>query len=183
MAELRITICGEGSYSANIRDKVQALGLAEIVSFEGFVTHDQLIDHICAADVGVVAQLASEYSHLVNTNKMFEYIMLRRPVIATRLQSVSTTFSDDEIAFYEPGEGVSLAEAIRFLRDDPERRSALVENATAAHQSTNVVGKTACHARDRSCETCSAVEVVDWNIGSLCRLGLRWSFHLAPVLH
>lgn len=134
MPELRLTLCGEGSYSETVKDTIAAKGLEEIVTFHGFVSHEELIDHIYRADVGIVAQLASDYSHLVNTNKMFEYIMLRRPVIATRLRSVSTTFADSEIEFYEPGSGASLAQAIRNLRADPERRESLVASAALVHR-------------------------------------------------
>ncbi len=134
MPELRLTLCGEGSYSGDIKDSISAKGLDDIVTFNGFVSHDELIDHICRADAGIVAQLASEYSHLVNTNKMFEYMMLGRPVIATKLRSVSTTFSDEEIEFYEAGDAASLAQAIRNLRGDPERRASLVEAAGSAHR-------------------------------------------------
>jgi glycosyltransferase involved in cell wall biosynthesis len=135
MPELRLTLCGEGSYSSSVKQGIIARGLDEIVTFHGFVSHDDLIDHIHRADVGIVAQLASSYSHLVNTNKMFEYIMLRRPVIATRLRSVSSTFSDAEIEFYDPGSGEGLAQAIRNLRHDSQRRESLVSHAGVTHQS------------------------------------------------
>lgn len=134
MPELRLTLCGEGSYSGDIKDAISAKGLDDIATFNGFVSHDELIDHICRADAGIVAQLASEYSHLVNTNKMFEYMMLGRPVIATKLRSVSTTFSDDEIEFYDAGDAQSLANAIRNLRNDRARCASLVEAAGEAHR-------------------------------------------------
>ncbi len=134
MPDLRLTLCGEGSYSGEIKDAISAKGLDDIATFNGFVSHDELIDHICRADVGIVAQLASEYSHLVNTNKMFEYMMLGRPVIATKLRSVSTTFTDEEIEFYEAGDPESLADAIRNLRANPARRASLVDAAGNAHR-------------------------------------------------
>ena len=134
MPELRLTICGEGSYADQVRRRIDELGIGDLVDDKGFVSHDELIDSICRADVGIVAQLASEYSHLVNTNKMFEYIMLGRPVIASRLQSVSTTFGDDEIEFYEAGDATDLAASIRRLRDDAERRTSLVKHAAEAHR-------------------------------------------------
>ncbi len=134
MPELRLTLCGEGSYSDEIKKRITDKGIDDIVDYQGFVSHDELIDSICRADAGIVAQLASEYSHLVNTNKMFEYMMLRRPVIATKLSSVSTTFSDAEIEFYTPGDPSALAQAIRNLRTDPDRCSSLVANAGEAHK-------------------------------------------------
>jgi glycosyltransferase involved in cell wall biosynthesis len=84
------------------------------------------------ADIGVVAQKASPYSHLVHTNKMVDYWIFGLPVIASRLRAVSALYDDRFIEYFEPGDAAGLAAAIRRLRQHPERRAELAENGKLA---------------------------------------------------
>jgi hypothetical protein len=60
------------------------------------------------ADVGIVAQKASPYSHLVHTNKMVDYWVFERPVIATRLRAVPETYGDSVLEYYEADDAADL---------------------------------------------------------------------------
>ena len=60
--------------------------LQDVVRFDGWVSRARLIDILRSADVGIVAQKASPYSHLVHTNKMVDYWIFGLPVIASRLK-------------------------------------------------------------------------------------------------
>jgi len=88
-----------------------------------------MLQELHAADAGIVAQESSPYSNLVHTNKMYEYIALGKPVLATRLKSVSAYFGDDAIGYFEPGNPESLAAAISDLVQHPEKRRLRAENA------------------------------------------------------
>ena len=100
--------------------------------FEGWVTRERLSELLRAADVGIVAQKASPYSHLVHTNKMVDYWIFGLPTIASRLRSVSSAYDDSVLEYFEPGDAASLAEAIRRLHDNPGRRAELARNGRAA---------------------------------------------------
>lgn len=129
---LRVVLTGRGTRVPALLEQVRALGLDDVVSFEGWVPHERLNDLLHEADVGVVAQKASPYSHLVHTNKMVDYWLFDRPVIASRLRAVSETYGDDVLEYYEPGDAEDLARAIRKLHADPDRRAALVREARSA---------------------------------------------------
>jgi glycosyltransferase involved in cell wall biosynthesis len=86
------------------------------VRFEGWVSRELLAGILRSADVGIVAQKASPYSHLVHTNKMIDYWIFGLPVIASRLRAVSETYDDHVIEYFEPGNAVQLAAAIRNTR-------------------------------------------------------------------
>ena len=79
-----------------------------------------------------MAQKASPYSHLVQTNKMIDYWIFGLPVIASRLRAVSEVYGDDVLEYFKPGDEVALAAAIRRLHDDPGRRATLAENGKLA---------------------------------------------------
>ena len=86
--------------------------------------------------MGIVAQKASPYSHLVTTNKMIDYWIFGLPTIASRLRSVSSAYDDSVLEYFEPGDAESLAEAIQRLHDNPERRAELSRNGRAALEFT-----------------------------------------------
>lgn len=130
--DLRFVITGRGSMAAQITRDIADNGLQQVVRFEGWVSRTLLADILHSADVGIVAQKASPYSHLVHTNKMIDYWIFGLPVIASRLRAVSETYDDHVIEYFEPGNAAQLAAAIRRLRYDPDRRAELAGNGKLA---------------------------------------------------
>jgi glycosyltransferase involved in cell wall biosynthesis len=131
---LRVVFTGRGSFVEEMLALAGRLGVADIVSFEGWVENTRLNDLLHSADLGVVAQKASPYSHLVSTNKMIDYWVHGLPVIASRLDAVSAMFGDDVLEYYQPGDAASLAAAIRHLHDDPARRATLAAAGVGAQE-------------------------------------------------
>jgi glycosyltransferase involved in cell wall biosynthesis len=134
LPDLRTVLVGRGRRVDALVAQVEALGLQNRVRWEGWVSEQRLNDLLDAADVGIVAQKASPYSHLVHTNKMVDYWIFGLPVIASRLRAVSELYGDDVLEYYEPGDPADLARAIRRLHDDPGRRAELARNGRAAHE-------------------------------------------------
>jgi glycosyltransferase involved in cell wall biosynthesis len=129
LPDLRLHILGAGSYVEEFKALIKKLKLEEQVNFLGWVSHEEMLRQLRAADVGIVAQKSSPYSNLVHTNKMYEYIALGKPVLASRLKSVEAYFGDDALCYFEPGNPESLAQKIVELYYDPARRESLVKNA------------------------------------------------------
>jgi glycosyltransferase involved in cell wall biosynthesis len=125
LPDLRIVFTGRGSYVERLLEMISERGLDDIITFEGWVEEDRLYDLLHTASIGIVAQKASAYSHLVSTNKMVDYWIFGLPVIASRLRAVSEMYGDDVLEYYEPGDAADLARAIRRLHDDPRRRDEL----------------------------------------------------------
>jgi glycosyltransferase involved in cell wall biosynthesis len=136
MPDLQVVITGRGSGIEKMMRAIADRGVQDVVRFEGWVSLDRLREILCSADVGVVAQKSSPYSHLVHTNKMVDYWIFGLPVIASRLRAVSELYDASFIEYFEPGDEAGLAAAIRRLRADPERRAELAENGKLA-QSKN----------------------------------------------
>jgi glycosyltransferase involved in cell wall biosynthesis len=129
---LRLVITGRGSLVTQITKAIADYGLQDVVRFEGWVSRATLADILRSADVGIVAQKASPYSHLVHTNKMVDFWICGLPVIASRLRAISETYDDRVIEYFEPGNAADLAAAIRRVRCDPGRRAELAENGKLA---------------------------------------------------
>ncbi len=127
--DLCLTILGQGSYVDSFLKKIDELNLHENVDYLGWVSLEEMIFHINSADVGIVAQKSSPYSNLVHTGKMYEYIAMGKPVLASRLRSVEAYFGDDAIKYFEPGDADSLAEGILDLYQNPMKCQILVKNS------------------------------------------------------
>jgi glycosyltransferase involved in cell wall biosynthesis len=117
---LSVEIIGDGPDRPRLVERVRELGLADRVSLPGFLPHDELLRRLRAAHAGVVAMRRTPYSELVDTTKMYEYMALGLPVIASRLPVVADTFRERAVAFFEPDDAADLAATIQALAADPE---------------------------------------------------------------
>jgi glycosyltransferase involved in cell wall biosynthesis len=126
---LRLRITGSGDYVPELGRLIEAEGLQDHVQFLGWLDMPELVAELCRADVGIVAQKSSPYSNLVHTNKMYEYMLLGLPVVASRLRSTARYFGDDSVQYFEAGSAESLADALVALYEDPERQRSLVRTA------------------------------------------------------
>jgi glycosyltransferase involved in cell wall biosynthesis len=126
---LRLRILGRGSYVNQFLEQRSRLELEECVDYLGFVSFSEMIHELQSADIGIVAQKSSPYSNLVHTNKMYEYIAMGKPVLASRLKAVNAYFDDDSLYFFEPGDANSLAQAILDLYQHPAKCQKLVKNS------------------------------------------------------
>ncbi len=131
---LRVRILGKGTYVETLLAKREQLGLEDCVEYLGYVPLETMLRELRAADVGVVAQKSSPYSNLVHTGKMYEYIALGKPVLASRLRSVAAYFDDNALAFFESNDPHSLAAGLLDLYQHTERRKLLVRNAAALYE-------------------------------------------------
>jgi glycosyltransferase involved in cell wall biosynthesis len=126
---LRLRITGTGGGVKDLLRRIDEAGVGDRVEYLGWLAMPDLVRELQASDVGIVAQKTSPYSNLVHTNKMYEYMLLDRPVIASRLRSTSNYFDDSAVEYFEPDSAESLAEALVRLHDDRERRHSLASRA------------------------------------------------------
>jgi len=129
LPDLSFEILGEGEHRPALDALVRELHCDDRVHFRGFVPQDELLKKIRWADVGIVAMRRSPYSELIDTNKMWEYVALRKPVIVSRLAGVEETFDSSSVMFFEAGSAQDLAKSIEKLYHDSALRQELAENA------------------------------------------------------
>lgn len=129
LSDIRFDIYGKGEHKSKIEQLVREFKCVDIVTLKGFVSTEELVKDIFSADAGIIAMKRSPYSELVDTNKMYEYIHLNVPVIASRLPAVENTFDDSCVMFFESGNHEDLARCIVELYNHPEKRKELSENA------------------------------------------------------
>jgi glycosyltransferase involved in cell wall biosynthesis len=120
---------GDGEHAADLKALVADLDLGDRVFFTGFVPFEDLLSNLQAATVGVIAMQRSPYSELIDTNKMYEYIALRKPVIVSRLPAIEARFDDTCLMYFTAGDSADLASAVIALYRDPQLRESLVNKS------------------------------------------------------
>ena len=80
-----------------------------------------------AADILVIPHPKGEYSQ--SPMKLFEYMASRRPIVASRLPSISEVLNDKNAVLVEPENGEALARGIERVLSDANHSQALVEKA------------------------------------------------------
>jgi len=111
---------GKGSYLEDVLALARQLKVTDQVEYLGFVPFATMVEEIMAADLTLVPVKKNPYSVLVHTNKMFEYIALDRPVLASRLDAVRSYFGEDALLYFDPGDAEDLAEKIFHAYAHPE---------------------------------------------------------------
>lgn len=121
LPEVRCLIAGSGPEEAALRAAIARLGLDARVHLLG--RRSDVADILAAADVAVLSS-DFEGSPLV----VMEYMAAGKPVVATRVGGVPDLIEDGrEGVLVERRDPRALAEALRSLLVDPERRLALGE--------------------------------------------------------
>jgi glycosyltransferase involved in cell wall biosynthesis len=127
---LRLEILGEGSQVPSLRALAADLGVADRVHLsDGWIPLSDLAPAVARADAGVVAMRRDSYRDLTLSNKLFEFIAMRRPVIASRTRAVVNHFGHDSLQLFESGDVEDLVRAIRELHADPQLGERLASRA------------------------------------------------------
>jgi glycosyltransferase involved in cell wall biosynthesis len=131
---LRLDVWGDGTHRPAVEELVSELGLQERVHFSGWVTMDELMPHLAAADAGVVAVRRDPFRDVTLCTKMFDLVSLRKPVIISRTRAVEAYFGSECFQMFESGDERDLAEAIYAVYADAERSRRLVRSAAARNE-------------------------------------------------
>lgn len=73
--------------------------------------------------------------------KLFEYMALGLPIVASRVGQLTSILGDETAAFYEPDDTRSLVEAMRLLAENPERRLAMASEMWARGRDEHTWGR------------------------------------------
>ena len=120
------------SYRERLEREIKELGLDGQVSLGGWCNPRQISEIIRGADIGLVPYLKDEFMNLALSTKTFEYATTGLPVVASRLNSISSHFDGQSIQFFEPGNAADMADKIHELSLSPDRRRTMVQHARTA---------------------------------------------------
>lgn len=135
--DIRLIVLGEGDYLDELKRLTFDLGVADRVDFMGWLSFEKMVEILCTADVGLVPLIRDGYTDLMLPNKLFEYIGLDIPVVASRTNAIHEYYGEGCLAYYEPDDASDCARAILELYDDPSKRRRIAEEAKRVYASSH----------------------------------------------
>jgi glycosyltransferase involved in cell wall biosynthesis len=138
-ARCHFLFVGDGDERSETESIIESAGVSACATFTGRIEHDKVAAYLDACDVLVAPHVpATDGSEFFGSpTKLFEYMAMTRPVIASRLGQMADVIVDGENGLLvEPNDPEALARAIDRLADDEALRARL---GAAARQT--VIGR------------------------------------------
>lgn len=129
LQDVRLEIYGDGEERPELEGLARRRGLEDVVTFHGKYPLFELAHDLGRVHVGVVPLMRTPFTELMSPNKLFEYVALGKPVIASRLAGMQAYFGEAAVRFVEPGDPGQLAGAIEELYGDRALRTSLAREA------------------------------------------------------
>ena len=131
---VQLHIIGEGSTLNDLRIMRHKYGLDDLVFFKEPVPIHDISKTLEGCDVGLIPTRRDVFLDLSFSNKLVEYVALRKPVVAARLRGYRHYFREESLGFFEPNNPISLAEAMIKVIKNRSAWEELAENAFQDYQ-------------------------------------------------
>jgi glycosyltransferase involved in cell wall biosynthesis len=122
--DVHCVLIGGGPHQPSIKAYAEEVGVADLCTFTGRVSDEQLCRILSSADVGVDPDPKNPWSDKSTMNKIMEYMYFGLPIVAYDL--TENRYSARDAAVYARANSErELARRIADLLDDPQRRAAM----------------------------------------------------------
>lgn len=118
----KLVLIGDGPSRKLLEDRVRMKSLWHAIEFPGYRPFSTLPSYVDACAVGLIPHVSTPHTETTMPNKIFQYMILGRPVIVSNLRPLERVVSDAEcgVSFIERDPD-SLAQAIIDLQDAGRR--------------------------------------------------------------
>ncbi len=126
LVELRRTdfycvVMGSGDSLEELRALRVSLGLEDYLELPGFVSEEELVANLSAADICVDPDPSSPLNDQSTWIKIMEYMAYGKPIVSFDLKETRVS-AQDAAVYVPPNDTAAFARAIVQLMDDPARR-------------------------------------------------------------
>jgi glycosyltransferase involved in cell wall biosynthesis len=149
------------SYKQQLEELIKDLNLENNVFLGGRLSMEEVYEAIKNCHIGMVPYLNNEYMNLALSTKAFEYTGAGIPVIATKLEALSRTFTDDDLYYLNADSPAEIAQKAIYIATHPEenRMKALHANKTLESISWEVMAARYLNLMERLMENKKQVKV------------------------
>lgn len=125
--EARLVLVGDGAERADLEGFADRLGCKSAVRFTGYLSQDEVVAELAAADLFVLPSFAEGVPVV-----LMEALASELPVIATRIAGIGELVTPGETGLLvAPGDVAGLRDAMHTLLADPEMRRAMGQRGRA----------------------------------------------------
>ena len=135
---LRLHIYGVGNELENLQLLVRKLDLEKFILFHGVIPLDNVPELMNNADAGIALLSGhNEYSKQALNVKLFEFLAMGLPAIATRTNSIEYYIGEDVVMLSKPNDYRDVAKCIKELYLNPNKRLELQKKGLKFAQDHN----------------------------------------------
>jgi glycosyltransferase involved in cell wall biosynthesis len=124
--DVAFEVYGRGDSGPALAAQAEELGIADRVTFHGRIPIEDVPAAVARADIGLAPTRHDQFTDMSLSTKVFEYAAMGKPVVASRLPMVESTFPPGTVATYTPGDPAAMADAVLTFVDDTEARETAV---------------------------------------------------------
>ncbi|MGH3217626.1 MAG: glycosyltransferase family 4 protein [Streptosporangiaceae bacterium] len=121
---IRFAFVGEGADKLRLHNRVTELGLRNVTLLPG-VSHEEVPALLAAADICLVPLRDVPLFSTFIPSKMFEYLAAGRAIVGAVAGEAAQILREAGAVVVPPSDSVALANALRALAADPQRRLAM----------------------------------------------------------
>jgi len=141
--KVKFTLVGNGPLFEYVKKLAQEKKLGNVVLY-GWQPKEKIPSFISKADAGLGLLEDNEKTNLIIGNKVLEMISMKKPVINFNCPGVRELLGNKKSALLINSDPKSIADAILFLKNNPDARAKIGENAYNAFRkncSSDSIGK------------------------------------------
>ncbi len=124
--DVQCAIVGSGTELVRLQAMAEDKGLADFITFTGFLSGDELMRTLSTFDVGVIPDPKNTYNDKISMNKVFEYMSLGIPFVGFDLNE-GRKMAGDAALYAQRNDPIELADRLEWLADNAQLRHALAE--------------------------------------------------------
>jgi glycosyltransferase involved in cell wall biosynthesis len=119
--DFQAIVVGDGPALPSAKALAAELGVADTITFTGYLSGEDFLRHLSSFDIGVMPDPVNEYNDKISMNKVFEYSALGIPSVAYPLAETKNLLGDAGV-FSQTTEPGGLAQACLELLSDDDLR-------------------------------------------------------------
>jgi glycosyltransferase involved in cell wall biosynthesis len=120
--DVRTVVVGDGPALNEARLLAKKLGVADSITFTGYLRGEELLSALSTFDIGIIPDPVNEYNDKISMNKVFEYSALGLPSVAYNLSETRRLLGAAG-RFAVDATPLGLARACLTLIDDEKART------------------------------------------------------------
>lgn len=123
---IRLVLVGDGANRSSLEAMSERLGVADIISFEGWQLPAKIPAFLGASDICLIPHVKTEHTDNTIPHKLFQYMLLGKPIITSDCAPLKRILNDSGTGkAYPSGDSAALAAIIQEMYEAPELMAAM----------------------------------------------------------